>query len=56
MLCVVVRIVGAMWLISSYVTRGTTIDATHRGMQGFTLSLVTCTHGIGVCCWRFIVG
>ena len=44
MLCIAIRIVGAMWLISSCVSKGTILSATLGGVPGFC-SGVSCTLG-----------
>ena len=55
MLCVVIGIFGAMWLIPFYVKIGTNLGATLGGMPGFPFC-VDCTPGAGVCCWNFLMG
>ena len=53
--CVVVGIVGAVWCISSCVTRGATLGVTLGGLPWFSFC-VACTLGAGFCCWIFLVG
>ena len=54
-LCVAIVIVGDMWLISSFVTRGTAICATLVGVSGSFYGVAS-TLGAGVCCWCCLVG
>ena len=54
MLCVTIRIVGAIWFIYCCVTIGTSLGATLGGLPGFIFCV--CTLGFGVWCCYFILG